>query len=120
MITFLEANLKPHWDADTNTFSASVQEEYITDNGWIDKGYICKKAKVNMATNSFRKAIKQVFGVAEFNLLATSNEVTLEQFQKVHVFGKHRAREYIDIFAEKGKVLTREKLFEFMLTYSEV
>lgn len=116
---FLEKNIVPFYNKESNTFTPSVQEEYLTSNGWLEKNYLIKKANVHMSTHTYRKLINKVFGATEFERIESTNEVSEEDFLEVYKFGKYPARHWITIFSNKGKVLTREKLFEYMLNYTE-
>lgn len=117
LVGFLEEKLLPAFHANDTSFDESVQEEYLTPEGWLNKQYICRSLKLHMSTASFRKAVKLVFDVAEFTLLPVENEVSEELFNKHYKFG-----EFSDVtgwigyfYGFTGKVLTREKLFNYVL-----
>lgn len=117
LISFLETTLKPHFCAASGTFDSAVQEEYVGSKGWLDKNHILKGLKLHLSTATFRKAVKQVFGVTEFNQEYIENEVTQEEFNKHYTFGKFtQTVSWIEFFYKKsGKVLTRAKLFTYIL-----
>lgn len=121
LVSFLENRLKPAYNESTNTFDESVQEEYLGAHGWLNKTYIMRVLHIQLSTASFRSDVKQVFGTAEFNRTTCLNEVTQEEFNKAYLFGKFAvATGWIGFFYEKnGKVLTREKLFEYILQHVE-
>lgn len=116
LVGFLEEKIKPALQAD-GTLLPHIQEEYLTPEGWLDKGYILKQLKLHMATASFRKAVKQVLGQTEFIQTPLEDELSEEEFSKLYKFGEFNyARAWVG-YAYKltGKVITRETVFNVII-----
>lgn len=113
---FLELKFVPEYDADTNSFPAHLQEEYLTNEGWLDKAYICKTLKLHMSTATFRKVVKQVLGETQFTLMPTETELTKEEFLAQYVFGEFTlVRGWVGrMYNLTGKVVRRDDLFKWI------
>lgn len=117
---FLKEQLLPYYDKENGSFKPYIQELFLTKEGWIDKAYIMRLTKQHMSTTSFRKVVKEVFGVASFKLVEVKEEVTKEDFLKHYEFGKHPfGRGWIqEIYDRTGKVITREKVYSYIMSTS--
>lgn len=114
---FCEERLLGEFDAETASFPAHIQEEYLTDNGWLDKEYLCRQAGVSLSTDSFRKTIKQVFGETTFIIVAVDTEIGEDEFRDLYEFGKfNNMRSWIGYtYACTGLVLARKDVYNFVL-----
>lgn len=113
---FFEVKFVPNYDANTKSFPAYLQEEYLTSEGWLDKAYICKNLKLHMSTATFRKVVKQVFGITQFTIMPTETELTKEEFLEQYTFGKFTsARGWVgSMYSLTGKVVRREDVFNWI------
>ncbi len=113
---FLEEKILPTYDAESNSFPAHIQEEYLTSEGWLDKAYICKSLKLHMSTATFRKVVKQVLGETNFIHMPTETELTKEEFLEHYEFEKFPyGRGWIGyMYGLTGKVARREDVFEWI------
>lgn len=113
---FLELKFVPEYDADTNSFPAYLQEEYMTSEGWLDKAYICKNLKLHMSTATFRKVVKQTFGETQFTIMPTETELTKEEFLEQYIFGEFPyGRGWVGcMYSLTGKVVKREDVLKWI------
>ena len=101
---------------DAGNLPAHIQEEFLLPNGTIDRKYLEKLQGVKMSETKFRTLLANSLGSVIFQKTDNSNEVTKELFLSVYKFAKvPNTRQWIGIFYRKtGKLLTREKLYEFL------
>lgn len=117
LVEFMEKNMLPKYDPECQVFTPEIQEEYLTEAGWIDRDYICGKLKVSLSMDSFRKAVKQVFGVAQFVQIPQFSNMTQREFNKIYEFGKfNNMRSWIGYaYATTGKIICRNDVYDYVL-----
>ena len=113
---FCEQSLEGY-NSEDNTFPPHIQEEFLTEKGFLDKDYLCKKANVHLCLDSFKSAVKQVFGTVKFNTTVEGSTLTKDEFSSLYEFGKFtNMREWIGYSYEKtGKLVARKDLYNYVL-----
>lgn len=111
---FLVDKLLPYYSK-SGTFDPSIQEEFLDQKGYLDKTYVCMKAGVQLSTATFRKVVKDVFGVAEFSRIDVESTISKDEFMDMYEFGKFNSmRSWVGVVAAKGELITREEVFNYI------
>lgn len=116
----LESYKKDYWDGEN--FTASFQEEFLTDEGFLDLPYIKRKHKLKATTNaSMKKAVAEVFGRTKFSKIPQPSDLTTPQFIANYKFGEFEdTRGWITHFSDVLDVhVTRKDLYDFIIKHKQ-
>lgn len=91
-----------------------IAEEYLNNAGELDIYYIQQVTKKRTTGVKLKFMSTELLGI--FTQEDAVNEVTKKEFDAIYRFGKFpNVRSWIGlIFVRSGKLLTREKLFEYL------
>jgi len=114
-ITEFVQGLKPFLK--NGTLSPEIQEEYL-HNGILDTKYIEQVLEERTTESKMRAVVNSALGTVSFNIVEVENEVTKEQFIQEYTFANFsNVRGWIGYFHRtKDLVLTKEKLYEYILS----
>lgn len=120
MYNELLERLAKHYLLSETLLHPSFSEEYLNDEGEIDFRYLCRKHDKKVTAMEAKKQIAHYFGRLKFNKQNAVNEVDYKTFMLHYKFGKFKdTRGWITyIFEKTGLVLTRRKLYEYILRSS--
>jgi len=93
-----------------------IQQEFLRPDNTLDTKYLSAILNDRVSETIFRKLVNNTLGQVVFSRTECVNEVTKELFVEHYQYAKYPlVRGWIGFFKRTtGKLLTREKLYEFI------
>ena len=115
-ITAFVQNLKPFLDKEAR-LDPHIAEEYLY-NGALDLTYIQRVLEARTTQPKFNSLVNSELGTVKFNSDKLECTITRDEFYAQYEFGKYAdVRGWVGhVYRTTGKLLTKDKLYEFILS----